>query len=319
MGPSHSHAIMNEVADPLDAAFEKQLTKEQRAAIAEDELRNKGVMGRLWLKLKQRFPDPIDLYFGSTMLIHVVVYWGSGLALLAFEKLIASEKFIQRYKIQAGKSVTGPDILKLVKVVLKNHLMLLVFYLLAKHIRIKPLVDKLRETVDRPIPTLSQILRDFIFNLGVFEVVFFASHYYLHKPTWYKQIHKIHHEFKAPIGLASEYAHPVELVLSNIVPGAIGPLIMQSHPISTWVWLSGSILMTNIHHSGFIFPWYPANSWTVAHDYHHYLFSEHFGVVGLMDNICQTTGDEDFVNYKRNAVLRAALGVVKAAKAKMMR
>ena len=48
--------------------------------------------------------------------------------------------------------------------------------------------------------------------------------------------------------------------------------------------------MTNIHHSGFIWFWYPFNYMTIAHDYHHYLFSDQLGVVGFMDNAFGTTG-----------------------------
>lgn len=34
-----------------------------------------------------------------------------------------------------------------------------------------------------------------------------------HHPFFYKRIHKIHHEWTAPIGVVSLYAHPVEHVV----------------------------------------------------------------------------------------------------------
>ena len=58
----------------------------------------------------------------------------------------------------------------------------------------------------------------------------------------------------------------MELLLSNIVPGAVGPMLSGAHPISTWAWLVGSIVMTNIHHSGLYIPGYPFNGWTIAHE-----------------------------------------------------
>ena len=41
----------------------------------------------------------------------------------------------------------------------------------------------------------------------------------LHHPTLYKKIHKKHHEWTAPIGVISIYAHPIEHVV-NTAPGA---------------------------------------------------------------------------------------------------
>ena len=41
------------------------------------------------------------------------------------------------------------------------------------------------------------------------------------------RIHKIHHEFKQPFGIAAVYAHPIEHVLPNLIPVAAGPAIMQ--------------------------------------------------------------------------------------------
>ena len=59
-----------------------------------------------------------------------------------------------------------------------------------------------------------------------------------HYGYFYAHIHKIHHEFKAPIGMASEYAHPIEMVVSNMIPIAIGPAVCSSHVFVTWIWFS---------------------------------------------------------------------------------
>ncbi len=48
------------------------------------------------------------------------VYWGSGLGLLAFEKLIAPASFLKRFKIQHQHAVTMPMVQQLIKAVLKN-------------------------------------------------------------------------------------------------------------------------------------------------------------------------------------------------------
>jgi methylsterol monooxygenase len=41
------------------------------------------------------------------------------------------------------------------------------------------------------------------------------------------RIHKQHHDFKQPFGIASVYAHPIEHVLSNLLPVLAGPAVMR--------------------------------------------------------------------------------------------
>ena len=41
------------------------------------------------------------------------------------------------------------------------------------------------------------------------------AHRALHLPAIYGYVHKVHHQYKTSIGIASEYAHPVEFIFSN--------------------------------------------------------------------------------------------------------
>lgn len=66
----------------------------------------------------------------------------------------------------------------------------------------------------------------------VFDVGF--THRTMHRiPVLYKRIHKLHHEFSAPFGLAAEYAHPIEILILGT--GTVGGPIL-------WCWLSGGNL-----------------------------------------------------------------------------
>ena len=50
------------------------------------------------------------------------------------------------------------------------------------------------------------------------DFLFFFIHKLLHTKYLYKKIHKIHHEYYSPMPLTAFYSHPLEFILSNIVP-----------------------------------------------------------------------------------------------------
>ncbi len=130
--------------------------------------------------------------------------------------------------------------------------------------------------------------------LAVEEVLFYAMHRLLHHPHLYRFIHKKHHLFTAPIGMAAIYAHPVEHILASLLPVCIGPLLVR-HTIYaqsevgnlfTW-WLWNVLVIVNIvqTHSGYALPCLPEAE---MHDLHHQLFTKNFGVMGIMDALFGT-------------------------------
>lgn len=87
-----------------------------------------------------------------------------------------------------------------------------------------------------------------------------------HHPRIYKYVHKIHHEWTAPVGITSISCHPLEHYIVNLSPLAAGPLLMGSHLSVAWLWYTLAILNTTVTHSGYHLPFLPSPE---AHDFHH--------------------------------------------------
>ena len=79
-------------------------------------------------------------------------------------------------------------------------------------------------------------------------------------------MHKTHHEWTAPVGVASIYCHPLEHCVVNLGPVIAGPIIAGSHLAIAWLWFVAVVVTTTINHSGYHFPFLPSSE---SHDFHH--------------------------------------------------
>ncbi|CAA2979940.1 methylsterol monooxygenase 1-1-like [Olea europaea subsp. europaea] len=60
------------------------------------------------------------------------------------------------------------------------------------------------------------------------------ANYWLHNGWGYQKIHRVHHEYNAPIGFAS-HAHWPEIIIHGFA-SFLGPLIVPRHMITFWLW-----------------------------------------------------------------------------------
>ena len=82
-----------------------------------------------------------------------------------------------------------------------------------------------------------------------------VAHRDLHVGPLYKYIHKIHHKYPAPFGLAAEYAHPAEVFILG-TGTLIGPLLYcffrgDLHIVTVYIWIMLRLFQTIDAHSGY--------------------------------------------------------------------
>ena len=125
-------------------------------------------------------------------------------------------------------------------------------------------------------PSRGELVVQLLVCMVLDDLTFYWSHRLLHRPWFYKRVHKQHHEYVQPVSISSHYAHPFEFIFGNILPFAMGPLVLSSqmHFFTRICWNLLRLTETCNGHSGYEFPWAPYSLMPFAgsaqyHGYHH--------------------------------------------------
>ncbi|KVH90030.1 methylsterol monooxygenase 1-1-like [Cynara cardunculus var. scolymus] len=126
-----------------------------------------------------------------------------------------------------------------------------------------------------PLPSLMEIISQLVVYFLVEDFTNYWIHRFLHGKWGYEKIHKVHHEYTAPIGFAAPYAHWAEVLILGI-PSFLGPAMVPGHMITFWLWIALRQIEAIETHSGYDFPWtftkfIPFYGGADYHDYHHYV------------------------------------------------
>ncbi|KAI3727530.1 hypothetical protein L6452_16146 [Arctium lappa] len=126
-----------------------------------------------------------------------------------------------------------------------------------------------------PLPSLMEIISQLVVYFLIEDYTNYWIHRLLHCKWGYEKIHKVHHEYTAPIGFAAPYAHWVEVLILGI-PSFLGPAMVPGHMITFWLWIALRQIEAIETHSGYDLPWtftkyIPFYGGADYHDYHHYV------------------------------------------------
>lgn len=115
--------------------------------------------------------------------------------------------------------------------------------------------------------TLFMVVEDFLF---------YFTHRLLHWRLIYPYIHKMHHTHGTTVGIAAEYAHPIEFLFSNMLPTSAGPALLGGnvHLLTVLAWYVIRFGETLDGHCGYEFSWspfrlIPFSGSAEYHDFHH--------------------------------------------------
>jgi sterol desaturase/sphingolipid hydroxylase (fatty acid hydroxylase superfamily) len=203
-------------------------------------------------------------------------------------RLVVGDAALEAYRWQSGRHPPPELVRRCILYVGAFHLLapLLPYLLYDSAIAYHPTIF-----TDR-VPGILTLFVQFIVAYFFTDMIFYWGHRALHTPFLYRHVHKQHHQFYVSIGLAAEYAHPIELVMGNIIP-VMFPAIMFRYQLGTLcTWMLLAMTGTTFQHSGFGPPVSRSNQ---RHDFHHSHVVCNFGSLPFWDHLCGT--NKEWLKY----------------------
>jgi len=231
-----------------------------------------------WFSLSSS--SPLILLGLKIPLLVLLVYWLHGFLLLVLDLL---PELSVKYKIQPMIQLDTSRLPNLVKTVAK--VQLLVFLPICFSLAFLSVESSWGLDPSPALPSPRTLVFHIVGYACVDEVLFYWMHRLAHHRLLYRHVHKVHHEWTAPIALATDYCHPVEHALVNVLPNIAYAILIGSDPFSYLFWWIISYVASQTNHSGYRLPSadLTGESQPNFHDLHHQKFTCNFGSTGHLD------------------------------------
>ncbi|KAG9147710.1 hypothetical protein Leryth_014861 [Lithospermum erythrorhizon] len=221
----------------------------------------------LWFKYSATKSDYF-LYCHNT--IFLLIFYTLVPLPWVFMELKRSKK-IDQYKIQPKYKNSLSDMFDCYKKVMMIFLVAVVPLQLLSF----PVIKWIGIRTSLPLPSLWEMISQILVYILIEDYANYWLHRMLHNKWGYEKIHKVHHEYTAPIGFAAPYAHWAEIIILGQA-SFLGPLIVPGHMFTFWIWFIIRQIEAIETHSGYEFPWSPSKfipfyGGAVYHDYHHFV------------------------------------------------
>ncbi|KAF8519304.1 hypothetical protein JB92DRAFT_3082295 [Gautieria morchelliformis] len=213
-----------------------------------------------------------------SFIMHEVVYFGRCVPWV----LIDAIPYFKKWKLQPAKVPTRQEQWECTKLVLFSHFTIELPAIWLFH----PIAEAFgMSTWHVPFPAWTTMAAQVVFFFFFEDAFHYFAHQALHYGPLYRNIHKIHHKYSAPFGLAAEYAHPAEVLILGTGTLA-GPFLYTAvysdlHIFAVYIWVTLRLCQAVDAHSGYDFPWslqhiFPLWSGAEHHDFHHMAFVNNY-------------------------------------------
>ncbi len=247
-----------------------------------------GYADKFWISLfKNNSLFNIVVLYG--FLYYMLIFWTLSTFYLTLD-LTKFSKYLHSFKVQPTQEIKKIDVIKASKVVLKNQIfgVLPILYVYYR------LLDKDNYKISE-YHSIKGDLSNFLGFCIFEELWFYTFHRLAHHRKIYKYVHKMHHEYKTPFCLTSQYCTLIEQIVINVTPLILGPYIFCAHPHVIFMWFLLSIVSAVHSHSDYNIPFMAS---VTFHDFHHYNYLGNYGVFMFMDRIFNT--DYEYRKFKKN-------------------